>query len=358
MIGGVAVAKCVKIVYMPEERLDIQKEHLVPKNGNGENGGLARRSLGEGGSKIKRIIFVVLGLGFAGLASYFLSRFNSAPGTSTGLVAGVFLMLFLVAASFQALAIKEPKWSIPLAFFETIVFLAPLFSQLKGWAYFGALIFFIALTFSFARAWADADDHLKFNFRRFSKVSVTFAATGLAIFLAFFYAGVYQTEGVSFMAFKFITAGTTPIIGRFVPGFTENMSADEFFKVFVKSQAGSRPGLAMVPASVKEQAISQLAVGLKNQTVAVTKTAPTADESFIHYLYRVVNHYLSELNKGYLKIFAIFGIALIIFFILQTILFLLKWPVLFLAYLIYRLLLGLGVIYLTREPCERETIVV
>lgn len=301
-------------------------------------------------------VLLALGLGMGVLSSWLLSAFNAAPHLGTLMSAVLGLSAMLVIFVFQSLLLKSFQLFLWVTLAEIIGLLSFFMSSLTPWLVFGAIALAGYAISGFLRGRLDLTDHLTVHFGRFSKIIMTSVISGLALLLAFFYVGIYRHNGVSFDAFRFIAAGSEPIFRQFVPVYRSEIEADEFFREFARSQLASNPQFVLLLTSDQEMVVAQTGQQLRNQIAQVTKTVTQAGETFEHYLYRVAVSYLNLLSGEPLHIIPTFFILLTIYGVIRGVMFFFKWPIIFVSYILYRILISARVIYITTEPRSKEII--
>ena len=303
-------------------------------------------------------ILLVLGISAAVWFGTALKNFNALPVSGALITVSISAIALFLVAVFQIFLIKSFSLNLVVAAAEAVaigLMIPGGFSRLGAT---GLLLFVGSLLLAYHRGRQELTDHLKINFHRFGAIVIRTVASGLAIFLALLYAGLYQTtKGISYDAFRFITSGTMPVVRSFVPGFSPEMAATGFFKTFAASQVNKMPQVAKLSEAEKQEVFEEFGSQLKTRFEELTKTMVASGESALSYFYRVANQYLGNFADG-LAFVPMVVIGLIIFFIIRGVMFFVKWPVAWISYLVYRLLLVIGVIYLGVEPRNKEIIMV
>lgn len=301
-------------------------------------------------------VLLIVGAGVGVFSSYLLAQFNATPRFGTLLAAALGLCALLTVTVFQSLLLKSFQLFLWVTLAEIAGLLTFFYASLTPWLVFGAIAFAGYCISGFLRGRLDLTDHLTVHFGRFSKIIMSSGIAGLAVLLAFFYVGIYRTNGISFEAFQFIAAGSAPILDNFVPGYNNEVEAETFFREFARQQLKSNPQFVLLLAADQEQVIAETGYQLRSQVVTATKTTVQSGETFEHYLYRVLLHYSEAFDSQQLQILPIFIILLAIYSIIRGVMFLFKWPVIFVSYLVYRILLSIRLVYITTEPRSKEII--
>ncbi len=302
--------------------------------------------------------FVLLFVGAAAaiISSYFLSRFNADPAFSSMVAAAIAFFALLIVMVFQSMLLKSFQLFLWVTLAEAAGLLAYFYSQLSPLIVFGIILFVLYAIFGFMRGRLDLTDHLRVHFGRFSKLVIGSGVAGLALLLAFFYAGLYRANGLSPEGFRFISKGSVPIIVRFVPNFDTTMSANQFFREFARAQLEKNPQFVVLSRQQQEEVIAATGFELRNQIAVATKTPVAADETFFDYFYRVTVRYLSVAAESGLALVPIVIIILAVYTIIRGVMFFLKWAIIAVSYALYRLLLAVKVMYIATEPRSKEII--
>lgn len=301
-------------------------------------------------------ILLFLGGGLGVLASWLLSSFNAAPSLGTLVPAVLGMCLLLLVFVFQSLLLKSFQLFLWVTLAQVFGLLSFFLTALNPWIVFGAIVLIGYAASGFLRGRLDLTDHLTIHFGRFSKIIMAAVITGLAFFLSFFYVGLYRTNGVSFDAFRFIAAGGEPVLRQFVPEYNAELGADEFFRQFARAQLASNPQFVLLLSADQDAVVAQTGYQLRSQITQVTKTSPQMGETFEHYLYRISVHYLEMFSGEQLQIIPIFLFVFVIYGVIRGVMFVGKWPVILVSYLLYRILISLRLVYITTEPRSKEII--
>ncbi|MDO8601788.1 MAG: hypothetical protein Q7R62_01485 [bacterium] len=301
-------------------------------------------------------VLLFIGAGCGILSSYLIHLFNTSPSFSTLLSAVLGLCALLTVIVFQSLLLKSFQLILWVTLAEIGGLLSFFYATLTPWLVFGAIALAGYCISGFLRGRLDLTDHLTVHFGRFAKIILGSGIAGFALFLALFYVGIYRTNGISFGAFQFVTAGAAPILERFVPGYNADVQAETFFQEFARQQLKNNPQFVLLLTADQEEVVAQTGYQLRNQIAQATKTSVRSGETFESYMYRVLVHYSEAFNSQQLRIVPILIILLAIYSIIRGIMFLFKWPIIFVNYLIYRILLSVRLVYITTEPRSKEII--
>jgi hypothetical protein len=198
---------------------------------------------------------------------------------------------------------------------------------------------------------------LKVNFWHYSSALITASIGALAIFLACFYVGLYQRAGgLSFTAYKLVTSAVG--FEYVVPNFNPETKVDSFFEELVKSKVNAMPEFQKLEPAMQDSTIKDAAKGIEGNVTAFTKLSVEPGETFLQYTYRVVIGLLNDAQQQGYGFLVISGLILSIFLTIKGLMFFVKWPVLFLAFILYILLQAIGIISIGAEMRQKEVIVV
>lgn len=301
-------------------------------------------------------VLLIVGAGFGVFSSFLLLQFNAAPSFSTLFAATLGLCALLTVTVFQSLLLKSFQLFFWVTLAEVGGLLAFFYTSLTPWLVFGAIALVGYCISGFLRGRLDLTDHLKVHFGRFSKIVMSAGISGLAIFLAFFYVGIYRANGISFEAFQFVAAGSRPALNNFVPGYNDEVEAETFFEEFARQQLKSNPQFVLLLKADQERVVEQTGYQLRSQVVSATQTTVQPEETFEHYLYRIVLHYSEIFDSQQLQVLPVLIILFAIYSVIRGVMFLFKWPVIFVSYLVYRILLSIRLVYIATEPRSKEII--
>lgn len=264
------------------------------------------------------LLFLVLGFSSALAFSYFFSRFNTLPSGELMLQTSVIGAVFLIILVFQTFFIQSFYFNLVLVLMHTGALLGFYFQPFSAWFLIAGLAFIMCWAFAFYSGRQELAMHLKFNFWRYSTITLVKLISGIALLLAFAYAGFYTRSGaVSYQAYKFTVSGI-PGVEYIAPNFVPNTS------------------------------------GL---TKELQENVPMANENMLDYTYRLAIQGINYLQAHGLGFLVVVAIVVLIFFSTKGVMFFIQWPLLVICLLIYYGLLAGGVITIETETRQKEVVV-
>lgn len=298
---------------------------------------------------------------FSLLTSFCLARFNALPSSIWLLYTALSIAGLFSVIVFQALLVKSSFLGSIVALTEGLCLFVFLLSDISSWSVFGLALFIVSILIGVKEGKIHLSERMRIQFGRFSRIVLAWASTGFVLFISFFYASLYQqTNSISFDAFRFLTANGAPgVVRTFVPGFTPEMSTDEFFKTFAGFQFRSNPQLAQLSEADKQRVYAELGSQLQIKVSEVTQTPVDQNETILQYFYRIANRYISRFSADGAGVIPMLGVALFIYFTLKLLFFFYRYPIAWFCQLvIYNLLLATKVVYISTEPRNKEIILV
>lgn len=281
------------------------------------------------------------------------SVFFSSGILLIGIVATVLFVSTFVAQTF----FLQDRQSILYAVIaNTLSITLPFYKLLSPLLFIAALILGLFLLAGLYRGQRAAKNSIRIEFTRIGRIISSSTITAIALFLSAvlvissnFTISSQQTS--SLLQFAAIPAK------YYVKDFSPEMSAREFFISLAEDEAEGRPEFQALPESLQERVVDQSALELEMKIEEFIGTDIHSNLSVSENVHRVIQFRLQSLTtqaKIYLGATAILLIWLSVKSI-EVILFL---PIVFLAYLIYELLLALGFARVEERSASQEVLVV
>jgi len=306
------------------------------------------------------LISIVLGVSAAIAFSYSIFLFASTPGIGTlvqAAAAGGALFLIIV---FQTLLIKSWQYNLVVALAESIALVSFLSGGFIVWYGIAAAAFFASWFVGFKRGRTDLRERLKFDIKHYSLHLLSHVAIGFALFIAIAYSGLYlHTQTISQSAYGFVfDTALTPTLTTFGAPITRDISVDNALGGYIRNQLERQSDFGLLNQTQKDQVVKQVSFELRNKIIQVTGTPVLSQETVFDYTYRLLATWIAS-PRGQGMQGLIFGLLFIsVFFVVRGILFILKWPVLFLCTLLYYLLVSFKVVSVQTESRPKEIIIV
>ena len=349
---------------------------------NKENTGL-KSEKGKIYPAIKIVFLAIIYIGSASGFAYYWSAFLREGALSYLLTAGVCAAFFTIFSAICVFLIPGLKIISALAFLSGVAALVPFFSHLKEdhgiFLAISALAFFGFSFLGLKRGNDILENSLNIRFFQDAKAVIPKILTGMAIFAsAIFYFSYFEwgqlNENLTKRASDEIVNSMERPLRAWFPGVSMNQNTDDFLKTLVGAQleklaeseyAGSKEELGLkistrlkMPAAEKEKIIKEGASVLKKE---LEKTVGPLEEGepVKDAIYRIAkNQIISVSQKFGTKPFLGISAAVLVFFLIQSSVFILRLPLAVLAFLIYEFLIITRFARIEFESAVKETIVI
>jgi len=303
------------------------------------------------------LVFIFLG-GIASIwFSYVMLLFRFSPSTLSLINLGIVGTIFLLVMIFQSVLIRSMQFNFFLVLIEAVALPAFSYNEFTPWQVVATVAFVAVWWLGYSRAQVMINAVVKINFWHYSAMLTSASISALAIFLACFYVGVYQQSGgLSFPAYKLVTSAVG--IDYAVPNFNPETDVGVFFESIIKSKVEALPEFQKLSPGDQRSVVQDSTGAILQNFTSLTKTAISPGESILEYTFRVVKEFLNraeQQNYGYI---VIIGIIISIFLFIKGVMFFVKWPVIFISFIIYILLQAIGIITIGAEMRQKEVIVV
>jgi hypothetical protein len=303
-------------------------------------------------------IFLILGAASALLLSNALVAFHGAPAANMLFSVAGYSSIFLLVLIFQTLMIRSTQFNVILVALEAALLPAFFYTPFTPWIVIGTSLFFAGWFLHFQHARAVLNDAMRVHFWQYSTVMITGAVTALALFLSCIYVGFYQQRGgITFNAYKFVVSGAAPGVQYVAPNFTPETKVDAFLDEAIAGYFSSQKEFTQLSSGARQQALRETTTGIRDKLTELTKVDVAPSETVASYTFRWMSETLQGLQqKGYGGLVLV-SLFFIVYFGLKGVLFFMKWPVLFVAFLLYLLLQAVGIISVASEMRQKEVLV-
>lgn len=301
------------------------------------------------------IAFLVVGTGLSVWLSYLFIGFNTLPTLKLFLVVQAVSLLLAVIMLFQTVLVQSRQFSYILIAAELLGLLTFFYYRFSFWFFLALLGFFLLWLQGFLRARGTLDGSIKVHFWRYGMVFLTSILSAFAMFWALFYAGLfYQSGGISLPAYTFVMTAANAGVEYAVPNFNPQARVDVFLYNLVSDELKNDPSFTNAPEAVKEQTLLSAAELVQQKIEAFTSLTIKPDETVVEYTYRLVLNGIKSLQERGLGAVLVLGILAFIFFTIKGAMFVIKWPLMVIVFLIYLLLQSVGVISIAAEMRQKE----
>lgn len=315
----------------------------------------------------KEVVVIMLGVIPALSAGYLIS-------TGSFLYGVVLMTLFVIMFAVQTIFLKSIDRTLSTAFLESVGFTAP-FYVVASWDYLliAWFLMFIFLLIGFAGAHRELKGSLKIRFSTTVRAPLTYSIVGVLVVVGLVYASLFIERGVFFakQTFAGFMASSDPVVDIFIPGFSSTQTMDQAVHTivssnnavgekilgFVGAQSPVPVDLELLSEEDKENIVDQVASEMsKSMAVAFGSTyrpeASLADNVYDRYVIPWVEG-LTKQQRTYVGISAV----LLLVITVRSMAFILYIPLIFIAYIIYQILLASNFAVMRLEPCSREILV-
>lgn len=315
----------------------------------------------------KELVIIALGVVPATAAGYLISTGDFFMGI---VLSTVFIIMFAV----QSLFLKSIDRTLATAFLESLGFSAP-FYVVASWDYLLAawLLMFLFLILGFSGARNHLKNSLKIQFSIAVRPPLAHGITGVLIVIGLVYVSLFIEKGmfVAKETFSDFMSSSDPMIEYFVPGFSSTAPMNEMIDTvisadntvgqkildFMGSQSPIPVDMNLLSPEDKDEIIDQVTVEISKSVAAsfgsgYDEQASLADNIYDRYVVGWVEG-LTEQERTY------FGISAVLLLIItvKSLAFILYIPLIFIAYIVYQLLLASNFAVLRLEPCSREILI-
>ena len=202
-------------------------------------------------------------------------------------------------------------------------------------------------------------DRLKIRFFRVGRITLSRFSTAMAIFAAAAYVAVAMTSSVTLVSkdiFKKTLFSGSDLIGKIVPGISFDNTIRKNTEVLVRRQITQNPQLAALTGAEQQSLIDRSVRQYEGYLsdlfkLPVDVRADTADA-----LSSLLSLKVEQLVKTY-GVIVYFIAAAIFVLILKGLAPIFYWPMIFIGWLIYQLMLAFGFAHLAYENQAKEVII-
>lgn len=323
--------------------------------------GVLNRALKSEGKLKYFFLFLVLGVGFALLTSFFIYEFNGNPSASSLIAILAIISLFSFFLIFQALFVKNFQFYLWVSLLEACALFWFFYQNLSPILVFAGIVFVWSLLNVFYYARRFLKQRIDFSFFRFAQVVSTQVLRAFVLFLAIFYFGLYANFGLSKAGFSFALDLSTPFIDPFVPGFSSEMNANDFYVVFAKEQIEKKFSdthqFQSLTVAQKEEAIIVSAREMRNKVGELTSTTVEPSDRVSDYFYKIALNYMPKVEASPIGAFSSMIFVLAIYSVLAMIALVMRVVLIVpISWVVYQALYGLGIVKIKKEMVEKDTL--
>jgi len=286
------------------------------------------------------------------LFGFLFRNFINAPALFPLILTAVGAIVFLAAFLLQTILVPNAKFATAATAIS--VFSMSLFLIGRGSPVFivGAVIALALLISAYHSGQSDVKNNLTVRFWKIARLVSAAGTMAIAVFASLAYFSLFNPSDVnaSKNALNVIINPLEPVIAGYLPGFTGKST-------LLQIASRSLPAeFQLAPVDVKNQAINQVASNLAQAFSRVAGITVRNSDSFLDILYRASFGRLANLSP-ILQTLVMAAVALVFFFFIKFILFVVNWPAILLGFLVYRLLLASGFFKIELQDIRKESII-
>jgi len=281
--------------------------------------------------------------------------FFSSALSGGALVYPVVTGTLLVAAMLVATAFTRDKHIIALIFFASFLGLAVMSATTVSLSYLiASLVSFAILLLAGFRAMSASGSSPNIEIGRFARVFVPLGISALAILAAFIYTSSFVGKDFSVPkeSFRGLVA-PLEAARSFLPGFSLDMTVPALIRVVL--DANPPEELRGIPRDVKEQFLRESEAQLLKTISDALGVPVSRGDSVLDALHRAASAQIVKIPED-LKTPALFAFGFLVFLTIKSFGFIFYYPILLMAWLIYKLLITTGFAKVVEEDIKREVL--
>jgi hypothetical protein len=306
------------------------------------------------------VVFGVLGLAASILTAYSADKFveNLSPGAAAFLVSMVALLALVIL--FQSIFLRDKKIQYYFVIFEIGLILIHFMDQFSLWFVSGIALFAIVTLAGMSFAKRNLNDSFKVHFTGYSYRFLSAFFNGFTLFVACATVGLYQNAGgISERALSMLYAGSAPLIGAtFGVELTNTTTVSGAISNYVGAQLNHLPDFVLLSPAQKSLQVASAAKQVQSQLASKTGVNPKSQETMLDYLYRLIDVGLSKIKGGEFGWSALLSLFVLGALLVKSLLFILKFPTLLLAIILYKVCRWFGLMRIEVEQQDKEVLVI
>ncbi|MBI5306172.1 hypothetical protein HZB04_01090 [Candidatus Wolfebacteria bacterium] len=324
-------------------------------------------------TNLKIAVLAFFGSGFAAFCGYFLNLFlnqkdfilfsRTLSFSSELAIAALFIFwaIFLI----QTVFIESFRKISIVVFLEFLAVLAVFsFDKIKilslpDWRFLaGAGIAFLFLILAAKKGKDGMRDAIKIRFWRLGKIILptAIAAAFLFISVAYVFGADKKEFAVPYSDFKALFSSSAFLMDKVYPEFNISWTVNEFVSYLAQKQIEGSSQFGVLPKSIQKQMVDAAAKEFTKRISDFTGAPLNAKLSITEAAYEILKYKISNFPQNTQVLISV-SIAVLLFFILESIALPVRWVVAILAFIIYEVLLAADFAKISYEGISKETIV-
>ncbi|MEK7612403.1 MAG: hypothetical protein AAB407_03620 [Patescibacteria group bacterium] len=305
----------------------------------------------EPSRRYPRVIAILGGIGalFALFFGYTLRNVFVDPSFGSLVMTSFAAILWLAVVVLQPMIITSRSMLGMFALLQAIMVWIPIEQRFTLQAAIGGALLTVFLWMSFVAGRRLVENSVKIKFFRIAPRIESFAMTGIAIFITLtlmtvLSAGQFTSSKDTFSTFFKTFDG---IIVKLAPGFSSEGSFHDALRAIFESRFGEE----------SEQAIADSIDSLADSIHKNFGFIVGPGDKFLDVLYKITIGKFITLPPTF-KAVAFVAIGVIIFGFVKSIAFFLNWLIVGVAFMVFKVLVGMDAIHIHRESVDQEIIVI
>ncbi|MFA5386255.1 MAG: hypothetical protein WC297_01060 [Candidatus Paceibacterota bacterium] len=306
---------------------------------------------------IKIIFLAILGIiSIYSFGHYLSLTFNSTIESRMMMFAFIAAAFYLIFFFFQAIFVRSTWEGNLIILLEAITFALAFRNHLSKPILLAFVLFFLVLMVGRFSVKREIENHLRLSFLRVNRLAFSYAVTAMSIFLAIFVGVLFMSSSIGL---EKILSPITNLTAKMLPGSNSSNLSTNLISSMVRQQLDQDPKFKDLSETQKNLVITQALGEFEKQmgmsSAKDNKSASTGESSLIGGLFKGLNDFFANMDERTKMLVAII-IAILVFGIIKAVLAIFSWPVTFIAFLLYELLLATNFAKISLEQKEKEVL--
>lgn len=301
---------------------------------------------------VKKISLGLSGFFAALIFSALYHNFVTDPGLGTMIIAFVgaafFLSIFLIQCFLGGGAWVSPAFIVLNVLGMSALFLGNLSVILLT----GMIAAVAMLEIAYYNTQTELKESMEIRFWKTSRIVMGLGTMAVAIFASMAYFSMFKLDdpAAAQKTLEVLVRPVEPLVSGYIPNFSVNSSVNAIAEALVPSE------LKLAPENQKREFIAQAAAKLSDAFAGFARVKVAIGDSVIDILYKATIGKLAQQSPSYQNLILI-AVAIVFFFFIKFLLFLIDWLAVLLGYAFYHLLLSFRFFRIELQNVPKRTIV-
>ncbi len=308
-------------------------------------------------SNIKNSVGLVKTYGLLALVAFMAFLMSASFSIEQPVVGAIALVIFVTLFIVQSIILTDTKFVILGGILTTVALVLPFFFLYSTFFFIAVVLLFVSVIYSGFISARESQNMIKTRIFRISRIVVGSLLTGIAIF---FMAVLIITSGLRITedrADQFVNILVSPILENFfeIEEFNSESSVREILREHVTSNIAETEEFGFLSVPAQDKVIEGLVGRMENNLRGYLGAGLNLDASLganFHHITQLGVRDLSESAKIYLSIILIAFAWLS----MRSVRFIIYIPFAALAWLVYELLISLGLVAVKLEARDKEVV--